>query len=109
MKVGLYNLKVRETPDRGELKFYRPIGEAEIDEFTPEIKAVAQGEKEHDFVFDKEFSKEVGHYAYVKKEKDTLTPFNPDILDTSDASDSKESPINKDNEAGSGSGESGTE
>lgn len=107
MKVGLYDFKVRETPDRGELKFYRPIGEAEIPEFVPEIKAVAQDEKEYDFVFDKVFSKEIGHYAYVKTDKSTLTPFNPDSFDSSDASNSKEGSINKDKH--SGSGESGTD
>lgn len=109
MKVGLYNLKVRETPDRGELKFFRPIGEADISEFTPEIKAVAQDEKEYDFVFDKEFSKEVGHYAYVKKDKNTLTPFNPDSFDSSDVSNSEDSTVNKDTETGSEDGGSGTE
>lgn len=76
MLVALYNKITRQTPDRGELYFYKQIGQALIDDFVPEIKAIPENDsKEYIFVFDEKFSKEAGHYGYVKTDKNTFTPF----------------------------------
>lgn len=80
MIVGLYKVKLVQTPDRGELKFYKQIGEADIEKVVPEITAKDYNNVEDVFVYDQSFSKEVGHYAYVKSNKSVLTPFVPDAL-----------------------------
>lgn len=95
LTVGLYELKTKETPARGELKFYRRIGSTDIDAPIPSITLVLNGESEPTkFIYDKEFSKEVGHYAFVRSgDAVALTPFNPDAFDSSDSTSEQHSGV----------------
>lgn len=73
ISIGLYTKKEKENPSRQMLSFYSRIGTYEIPEFKESFEHIFDGVKTT-FVFDKEFSKEVGHYAYVKS-GEVITPF----------------------------------
>lgn len=91
MKVGLYKVLIKETPERGELKFYSRIGEADIESPVLTLTAKDWKGEEAEFEIDKAFSKEAGHYAYVKKTSSSLTPFDPDAIPDLPSADSGKS------------------
>jgi hypothetical protein len=76
--VGLYKKDTKPSPD-GERHFYRRMGETEVATIVPSLKAIAELDgKEYTFYYDKSFSKEAGHHAYVRSgdAKPALTPFS---------------------------------
>lgn len=84
INIGLYELTIKETPDRAPLKFYKRIGTTDIPEFTPAITLTVDGETTPSrFMHDAEFSAEVGHFAYARSKDNkgfAPTPYNPAIV-----------------------------
>lgn len=96
--VGLYELKIKETPDREPLKFLKRLTEVDINAIVPVIQYQIDGDSSPSaFEYDEVASKELGHYVYVRNGENAsrLTPFNPslsqssaDIASSSSATDS---------------------
>jgi len=83
--VALYDKKTKYSPENEPRHFYSSFGTMDVD-MTPESVAPSV---QHDvdgvsqtFDFDEAFSKEVGHYAYVRNQNNVkLTPFRSNADD----------------------------
>ena len=76
--VALYLKTTKINPDGKEIYFLSPIGEMEIETKVPSVQYDMNGVLAT-FEFNEPFSKQVGHFAYVKnKDKAKLTPFGDD-------------------------------
>ena len=88
LSIGLYELSIKETPDRGQLKFFKRLSSIEIPEFTPAITLTLEGETAPSkFVHQADFSAEVGHFAYARNKDNkgfAPTPYNPALIATPD-------------------------
>ena len=84
INIGLYELTIKETPDRGQLKFYKRLGSATLPEYTLAVTLTVEGETTPSyFTHDKEFSAEVGHFAYARNKDNkgfAPTPYNPALF-----------------------------
>lgn len=73
--VGLYVKKTKISPENEERHFYSRITSLDIDSVIPTIQYDIDGEAQT-FDYDEKFSKEVGHYSYVRNQNNVrLTPF----------------------------------
>lgn len=75
--IALYEVKEK---DNG-MRFYNKLKDVEIPEFTEAIYLEEDGENVK-YVFDQNFSKQVGFYGYVRdgKVSTPLTPFDSSAL-----------------------------
>lgn len=84
INIGLYELTIKETPDRAALKFLKRLGTADVPEYTPAITLTVEGETTSSkFTHDAEFSAQVGHFAYVRNKDNkgfAPTPYNPALV-----------------------------
>ena len=92
--VALYNKKTKISPENEERHFYSRIAEIDIDAVIPIVQYAIDGVLQ-DFDYDEKFSKEAGHYAYVRNQNNVrLTPFggnNDSKPNNSDDSNSESS------------------
>ena len=78
--VALYDKKTKYSPENEPRHFYSSFGTMDVDmtpeQIAPSVQHAVDGVLQT-FDFDEAFSKEVGHYAYVRNQDNVkLTPFS---------------------------------